>query len=112
MSREIDLYEPLSETDKQYLMDRGLENQVHENELRFSRSDHVTGLAIDNTDGSDGTDADGADADTAGSDTDADTDEEWVNSLTVEELRDELKERKQSTVGLKPELQERLFLAL
>ena len=109
MSREIDLYEPLSKTDKQYLIDRGMENQVNENELRFSRSDHVTGLAVDNTDGSDG-----SDADTAGSDTDADadTDEEWVNSLTVEELRDELKERKQSTVGLKPELQERLFLAL
>ena len=104
MSREIDLYEPLSETDKQYLVDRGLENQVHENELRFSRSDHVTGVAVD---------AD-ADADTDADDSDADTmsDEEWVDSLNVDELREELKGRKLSTVGLKTELQERLLLAL
>jgi len=106
MSREIDLYEPLSKTDKQYLIDRGMENQVNENELRFSRSDHVTGLAVD--------DNDGADADSAADDSDVDamSDEEWVDSLTVEELRTELKEREQSTVGNKPELQERLLLAL
>jgi len=102
MSREIDLYERLSETDKQYLIDRGMENQVHENELRFSRSDRVTGIAVDNTDNSDADD----------NDVDAMSDEEWVDSLTVDELRAELKEREQSTAGNKPELQERLLLAL
>jgi len=109
MSREIDLYEPLSEMDKHYLINRGMENQVHENELRFSRSDHVTGIAVDsdadNTDNSDNSDADD-------NDVDAMSDEEWVDSLTVDELRAELKEGEQSAAGNKPELQERLLLAL
>jgi len=106
MSREIDLYERLSDKDKQYLIDRGMENQVRENELRFSRSDHVTGIAAD----TDNSDADDSAADD--SDVDAMSDEEWVDSLTVEELRVELKERKLSTVGNRPELRERLLLAL
>jgi len=106
MSREIDLYEPLSKTDKQYLIDRGMENQVNENQLRFSRSDHVTGIAVD----SDADNTDNSDADD--NDVDAMSDEEWVDSLTVDELRAELKEREQSTAGNKPELQERLLLAL
>ncbi len=102
MSREIDLYEPLSEMDKHYLINRGMENQVHENELRFSRSDHVTGIAVDNIDNTDADD----------NDVDAMSDEEWVDSFTVDELRVELKERKQSTAGNRPELRERLLLAL
>lgn len=54
MSRQIDLNQPLNEADRQYLLDRGREQQVFDNDARFSGSSpvpYIPGTAVDQAPG-------------------------------------------------------------
>lgn len=58
MSRTIDLTEPLSEEDRQYLLDRGREQQVFANDAKFSndpeairRALYIPGTSVDKAEG-------------------------------------------------------------
>lgn len=131
MSRTIDLTQPLSEDDREYLLARGREQHVFQNDAQFSddlearaRGLYIPGSAIDLAEGVPGTpSADptvvngggpaipeedpGLDSDDLVSD-DLDSEEDNYETWTKEQLSEELENRELATTGKKDELIARL----
>jgi len=139
MSRVIDFDKPLSDEDKRWLHERSLDWRIEENERKFGQSDtHAEGTPInmkavladagvevpeapatpiyvgEQGPGTEGFRDHPLTGVVVASDEDEDAEEADfdVKSLTVEELRDNLREFGESTSGNKAELQKRLTKVL
>lgn len=117
MSRKVDLSKPLSEKDRKYLEDRNMFHAIAEADGTTPEEAIQNVNQFGTSAGRSPVEAIDADADAKGGRQSASaemTAEEWVDSLTVPQLKEEIKklDPEASTEGKKAELQDQLLLLL
>lgn len=111
--RKIDhLSEPLSNEDRKYLLDRGFTTRVRLNDRKFAgREESVAAETNAPAQDKAGTSEQNTEPPAENGGASAE-DTEWVNSLDVEELKEELEDRDLAKSGNKSELRSRLLSAM